>query len=496
MSIVNLVNSPDKYSSVNAPMIFEYSSASYSTANFKYISKVYAVDEMTSVKTLLGEFDSVALPYTNSTGVGSTGNGIFQAEKILRTQVSQYLNPIITGATADTKGIVKYQVDYGYQQPVNIPFFSTGYGTSSEFPTTYTLTLDFSATVSINTGDTITVDMFNTSINPTYNTTGNVLLTAYFGSPFNTYIVLTDIPVVGGTAGTFGQTGSVIYQKVIVGSVSNHYGFNATRQYTQRTLNFGDYVQGASSSSSFLSYYTDYQPTLMGDYETMGFLADKNAYLVNGYQVVFADINKQALSIATASITLDTNKKWELGVGTQNLINAGMSIPTNAYYYAVQIGATFGAFGLLNTPYAIIKKAIDRRCTKYTNVQLAFLNRLGSFEYWDFNEKHTKSLTTQKILYKQTLAPYYNIGDRVDTYIAGNAQETQYVSSNWITQYDSEFLREMITSLEAFEIQSDGTFLPIIITDTSYTVKTKIDDKLFCMSLTYNYGYQVNLQSQ
>ena len=42
---------------------------------------------------------------------------------------------------------------------------------------------------------------------------------------------------------------------------------------------------------------------------------------------------------------------------------------------------------------------------------------------------------------------------------------------------------------------TDNIFYPIIITDSSYSVKTKIDNKLFAISLNFKASSKINLQN-
>ena len=135
-------------------------------------------------------------------------------------------------------------------------------------------------------------------------------------------------------------------------------------------------------------------------------------------------------------------------------------------------------------------------CSPYpTNFRIAFLNRHGAFDYWNFNWKNINTLNTSKNEFRKVLDYNYNVGDRQDTVLSQKANETFNISSDWITEYDSKYLKELITSPEVYHInEDDGVYYPIIITDTSYQVKTAIDNKLFCINVTFKYAYDINLQ--
>ena len=78
------------------------------------------------------------------------------------------------------------------------------------------------------------------------------------------------------------------------------------------------------------------------------------------------------------------------------------------------------------------------------------------------------------------------------------------INSNWITEDDSIWLEELLTSPEVYVLgntdtlggASTGYKLPIIITDTTYEVKTAIRDRLFNLVVNFKYAYVTNLQNE
>jgi len=164
------------------------------------------------------------------------------------------------------------------------------------------------------------------------------------------------------------------------------------------------------------------------------------------------------------------------------------SIPE--YYYVTIADAITG------NPKATKYYHIVENCSPYpTNFRIAFQNRHGGFDYWNFNWKSINTLNTSKNEFRKVLDYNYNVGDRQDTVLSQKANETFNISSDWITEYDSKYLKELITSPEVYHInEEDGVYYPIIITDTSYQVYTAIDNKLFCINVTFKYAYDINLQ--
>ena len=90
----------------------------------------------------------------------------------------------------------------------------------------------------------------------------------------------------------------------------------------------------------------------------------------------------------------------------------------------------------------------------------------------------------------------YTIGDRGKSLLAQKAEVKMTIVSNWITETDSLFLEELLTSPEVFLLTSSSNKLPIIITDNTYEVKTYLRNQLFNLVLNYKFGYDLNLQNE
>ena len=85
------------------------------------------------------------------------------------------------------------------------------------------------------------------------------------------------------------------------------------------------------------------------------------------------------------------------------------------------------------------------------------------------------------------------------------ATETYTLNSDWITEEQYAYLQQLITSPQVFIFydtytQKDGSTIeavniPIIITDNSYTFKTRNRDRIFNLTITYKLAYDDNLQN-
>ena len=94
--------------------------------------------------------------------------------------------------------------------------------------------------------------------------------------------------------------------------------------------------------------------------------------------------------------------------------------------------------------------------------------------------------------FKKELNWDYKVGDREDYVLSQKATETFTISSDFLTDKVAEWLKELIVSTEVYIIDNSGQKFPIIINDTSYQVKTRLNDKIFSVVINYRMAYQTN----
>lgn len=485
-----LITSPDQFSPVNTDGLwFQLQSASYSEPNYKYVVNVRSWNlDPTDVNGTqsLGQFLIPPRP--------STGNGIFTPHQILKSQISNSpITPIYaTGINLTYGSMIKYDIAYGYSVDPQINIISTtGVGGN------LAINIGFNS-AGFNPDDILTLQMDNSKVNPDYNGQCVVL-----GTSMLTYIV-TDIPFGTPQTNETGQitnwlrTGDYV-DAPFSGSQSGWYAWNAIRQYEEKWENFGTSYEVNSNVTPFLTEYefqstsipANIKPTRLGQYETIG-------VLINGSKGTSYQVDKityygwNSGSIVQGPLTLNISNinykgKFEVGIGPQNILDtftaADMSIIDS---YRVFLSG--GVSARTN-----IWRRIDRECTIYDVVQLMFLNRLGSYEYWNFTKVSKETLKTNRVEWKRELDWNYQVGDRQQSILSQQAEKTYVINTDIISQYDYRFLNQLITSPEVYRIS--GTYsIPIIITDTSWVEKTQLTDGAF--NLTINYKDAQNFRTQ
>jgi hypothetical protein len=505
-SFTNIQN-PGTYSPVAAPIYYVNSSIYSGYNDFKYIYNIRSV-QLNSV-TITGTYGTFKVPPRPVNGYGE-----ISMSDILKTGMSYNIQPYILKMTAASQSIVKYNIDYTYQYNPSEDFediVSIGGTASLDFGTGST-----SVTTNISAGDTITVVMDNQSQNPQYNSTFNVVAGNVVSGHYYVGINSPYSPAFGSQSGTISMI-----RKGIIGNIKGLYAYNGTRQYNQINQDFGlSHVELYDANlHRFLSNYRDgYQDDvkitdalckrIFGfQYETLSFMLDAGTLDLGDFMVVIKTFDQDFNVLSSFNTTLDTianindkeYKRWDIPCGTAQIeLNGWVPLVGVTYYSFIIQGA--------KPNMARFFKIVDN-CSPYpNNFRLAFLNQHGGFDYWNFNWKSTNTIDDIKTSFKQVLPYNYNVGDRQDTVLAQKSTDSYMVSSDWITEYESNFLKELIRSKEVYFVDENqllnsnngGTlegyyYYPINITDSNYVVKTSIDNKLFSVSVNFKFAQDQNI---
>lgn len=489
---VSLTTIPNTYTTVNAEgydsLWYVLNSASASLPNFTYVMDFFTKDQFYGTQQLyLGRFNFPPQPVTN--------NGIFSPAKLLRSVVED--EPVdfpvnLHGVIAVSASITRYTAKYGFQYNPGVTF--------STFDAPFFGFLAISTLLPMVNGDEVILQFDNQKVNPQYN---GPTVVVPFGS--NTYITGN----IFNTNATASQSGIITNVVTVPGTSSDLWSWNGTKQYDEAGDNmFPEFVLANSGTSNLL---TDYQnqiffgpgaptfsmkPTYLGQYETIGFLSDP-AFPIDAVDIITFDQAGNQLTNHAFALTMSyPYRKYEFGIGTQNLTETYGTSFTGAAYYEV----IFYDSAHSNITRGAILRRIDYDCQYcwYDIYQLTWLNRRGSYEYYNFNKDSKRTVNIQRTEWKRELPVPYSLGDRGRSVLSQDIDINYVINSNFISQYDSAFLEELITSPEVYVVQQNASAsrIPIMINDVSYTPQTYARDVLFNCVVSFKYAYNLNIQNQ
>lgn len=144
----------------------------------------------------------------------------------------------------------------------------------------------------------------------------------------------------------------------------------------------------------------------------------------------------------------------------------------------------------------VLRKLVNE-CSVYETIQLLFINAQGGNEFWYFNKDSKRTVNLQRNEFNKVLSPTYQIGNRGRTVYSTVSKDVWRINTDWISEYDYQFLEQLIQSPEVYWVKESGTELhPIVITNKDYPIKTMLRDNLFNMTLDFEMAYEKNVISQ
>ncbi len=147
----------------------------------------------------------------------------------------------------------------------------------------------------------------------------------------------------------------------------------------------------------------------------------------------------------------------------------------------------------------------------YEPIRLAWLNQFGVWDYFTFNKKSTRSISTKGSTYNQLAGTWNESTYRADSYKGGkksfrvNATEkikmnTDFVSAEYNTMFEELINSPEVYILDGFQTDNSVALLntyvtPVRLTTSSFTRKTVANDKLIQYSIEVEKSKTLRTQS-
>jgi hypothetical protein len=196
------------------------------------------------------------------------------------------------------------------------------------------------------------------------------------------------------------------------------------------------------------------------------------------------------LRMPAAPASLNIIPGGSLNSGSQPIIDSNI---TRYTIRTLDTGIPNGSSSVTKT-YNIVSN-----CSDHTKYRLHFLNRLGGFDSFSFIKGSQITDTISKYNYKKPKGELtgssfgYTISDRLTTQYQTEVKTAYQINSDWIDDYESEWLRELLSSPIIFW-EKDGSLIAINITDVSYIAKKALTDMTFNLTITFETSYTNQMQ--
>lgn len=298
----------------------------------------------------------------------------------------------------------------------------------------------------------------------------------------------------------------IVYPNLTISTSSNYYGVvNASLDFDEwagQYIDFDSVYTLASSSTKFLTNAPSTQNVYSSTRSYLYFLNPNNVFKEAKYvRIKGYDSSNTLIQDLKFNTIYDKNYRVQyVGAGYKNLelidgtepsftqtVGALPFFSSGVNKYTIQLfDYVNGALTELRT-YKVIED-----CNVGDSYQLIFQNKLGGYDTFTFTAPADKSYTvTTRDNFKKRLGEWvttdylYKPYQRASTQYNTIYKDKVIIKSDWITEEESIWLHELITSPDVYMV-IDGReeLIPINIIDTEYQVKQFAKDQLFNLQLT------------
>lgn len=473
MAITSLTTSLGSFNPVYNPLVYAFSSTNSNKEGFRYVIDIYPAGATTSQANRI--FEARVAPRPNDLA------GYIDLSKIIASQISFDLNLSSTSSYIAPNSNYAYDVyigeefitDWGYQDVNNAS------GRLMLGPTGGTGASGTQPAHTFQVNDQINISQNDPSIFPAL----EGLHTVY--SVPNSYNIVVDVPFISATGSTGPFTANI-------GGTASYADNRST--VTRNLLSYTNQVawNGALQWSDWPAYDDD-------NYRVNGATAASNINLLTNLPDNFWVVPSQDLHILFATGTTGAtthrayfkNDSGELfyksltgssytkifTAGPNNLgtltgvTSSGPLISANTLYYDFWIADSVGA--TLSRSYTV---SLDRRCA-IDDVELLFLDRLGSFVSYAFNLRKTHTGSVTRETYNRQVGNIvsnkwnYSVSDAGTVNSEIDVFETFEIRTNWMTHEMNVYFEELVTSPVTY-IKLNGTYYSCIILDNAFEIQS------------------------
>lgn len=416
---ITFQSQPDNYSPVYTnSMPFIVQSAQQFNENYKYLFSV----------NILG----VAQPILIATYPDPSGQGIYSPHFILQANCDTSVDPYIVVVKQNSASKREYFINIGEQYNPGATFADTDL--SGSF-----LGLTFSTNIVgiFDTGDIIFIQKDNIGLNAWIDGTASITSITSNSS------ILTDKVIPFGFQISSLESGSITNVKRFGLTSSSKFGWNAARQPDDFSDFLGEYILDDITDKKLLTVYetaytsnlTQKKPIYLGDYETLDFFIA--TYSFANFPIVYQTfVYYDAAGAVLGTDNTDSGfsedgsyLRYVMPAGTQNIVDiggngAGFIGAGTLDSYEVIVGIGDGSTTTPDDDISLrFNYQITPNCRPYEVVRLTFLNKLGGYDFWNFNLVSKYKSNIKRTIIDRALGPIISLPRRGRDVIYSTAVE-------------------------------------------------------------------------
>ena len=146
----------------------------------------------------------------------------------------------------------------------------------------------------------------------------------------------------------------------------------------------------------------------------------------------------------------------------------------------------------------------DDDCKGFETIRLAYVNSLGTWDYYNFYKKSTKTTQLKKTYYKSNYGDYQ--GRSYDQISAQGgkralqtvAEEMIEANTDYITEAEATALKELFISPQVYMQVGTATsvqFVPVCVEEKEYIKQTSANDMLMQYVIQIKKGHNTRVQT-
>ena len=214
------------------------------------------------------------------------------------------------------------------------------------------------------------------------------------------------------------------------------------------------------------------------------------------------------------SNSISTDRNWlypynaiSFPTGRRNFVNVYNSGFTHYYlatytYKGTSCGSSQGSF-YSNSPMSAVYRVdnVIDACNDFAPVQLSWLNSLGFRDYFYFSKRTDESINISKNNYEQVEGTWGSDTFSVPRYSRGNTTFSQdlttkrTINTRYLSDDEAQYLKNLFISPDVrVRYNNETTWIPVTITNTSWTERTFRKDKFFQYTINYDEAHRINSQ--
>jgi hypothetical protein len=267
------------------------------------------------------------------------------------------------------------------------------------------------------------------------------------------------------------------------------------------------------------------QHVRLGDYGTLAWLngdfgtpaSRADTVIIQFFNTIGTMIQQSTYALNATNGAFDASYETYVGDGREglqfigscpgNLVGAGISIPAATVLYIVML---FDGASLSSYPMQYHIQEDD--CKGYETIRLTWLNKFGTWDYYNFTKKSERSTDVKRTHYNQVKGNWAGETFVKDGYERGlttlhtKVLEKITVNSDWFrTDKEAAWLEELFISPKVYILESYdaldtapaeyGKYLtPVQITNKKYERYTRANDKVAQYSVDLEYAINKRVQ--